>query len=129
METNREQNILLLWLNWHFYEMPKFLFGVWTNYVSFALNYFSLPILIKSIFSPWRRYRWVYPKSFDIAEFFNTLISNIFSRFLGALMRIVLIVVGVIFQLFVILAGIIILLFWVLIPFFIIMGFLFFFFY
>ncbi len=117
-----KKNIFILWLHWHFYEMPKFLLEIWQNYVLFAINYFSLPLLLKSLFSPWRRYRWNYPKGFNVGEFISTLISNIFSRFLGFLMRIVLIIIGVLFQIFVICAGLIVFLFWVLLPFIILIG-------
>ena len=119
----KKQNIFTLWFFWHFYETPKFLFGVWKNYILFALNYFSLPLLFKSLFAPWRKYKWNYPRGINVAEFFNTLISNVFSRFLGALMRIVLIIFGILFQIFVIFAGFIIFLLWLLLPFIVIAGF------
>jgi len=120
-----KNNILVTWLIWHFIEMPKFLLGVWNNYILFALNYFSLPILLKSLFSPWRRYRWNYPKWYEVTEFLSTLASNVFSRILGAMVRVVLIVIGILFQIFVIVSGFIVILLWILIPFFIIAGFLF----
>jgi len=129
MEINSKQNIFKVWLFWYFYEMPNFLLEVWKNYILFALNYFSLPILLKSLFSPWHKYKWNYPKGFDVGEFLSTLISNVFSRIIGALMRIVLIVIGILFQVFVIFAGFIIFLLWILIPFIIIAGFLFVLFY
>jgi hypothetical protein len=125
MEQNNKKNIFTLWLNWHFVEMPGFLFSVWKGYILFASNYFSLPILVKSLFSPWRKYRWNYPKGFDLGGFFSTLISNVFSRFLGALMRMALIVVGILFQIFVIFAGLIVFLLWLFIPFIIMAGFVF----
>ena len=125
MQTFQRQNIFYLWLFWHFYEMPEFLLKVWKNYILFALNYFSLPILLKSLIAPWRKYKWNYPKWFDVGEFFSTFISNVFSRLLGALMRIVLIIFGIVFQVFVIFAGLMIFLLWLLIPFIIIAGFLF----
>lgn len=125
MGTDSKQNILSLWFIWHFFEMPRFLLGVWKNYILFALNYFSLPGLLRSLFAPWRRYKWNYPKSFDIAEFFSTLFSNAFSRLLGALVRVVLIAVGIAFQIFVIVAGFTVLLLWVIIPFIIVAGILF----
>ncbi len=123
MENN--QNIFIDWVSWHFYEMPNFLLEVWKNYILFALNYFSLPLLLKSFLSPWRRYKWRYPKGFDVVEFLNTLISNFFSRILGAMMRIVLIVVGILFQIFVIFAGAVIFLAWIFLPFIILAGLLF----
>jgi len=129
MATNNRQNIFLVWLYWHFFEMPAFLILVWKNYIFFASNFFSLPILLKSFFAPWRRYKWNYPRGIDIGEFFSTLISNLFSRFLGALMRIVLIIAGILFQIFVILAGLIIFLLWILLPLIVIAGLLFVFFY
>ena len=127
METPiKKQNIFAVWALWHFYEMPKFLFEVWKNYILFALNYFSVLLLIKSFFAPWRRNRWNYPTSFDVGEFLNTFFSNSFSRILGAGMRTVLILVGVCFQFFVIIAGVTVILFWVLMPFIALAGFLFF---
>jgi hypothetical protein len=129
MQSTGKQNIVSLWFYWQFYEMPIFLLGVWKNYILFALNYLSLTVLLKSLFAPWRRYKWNYPKGLNVGEFFNTLISNAFSRLLGALMRVVLIVAGILFQIFVIFAGLIIFLSWILAPFIIIAGFLFVLFY
>jgi len=125
MEKVAKEGILISWFLWQFYEMPKFLFEVWNNYFVFATNLFSVPLLLKTLFSPWRKYKWQYPRGFDIGEFFSTLISNFFSRILGAMMRIVLITVGILFQIFVAIAGSIIFLGWLLIPFIVILGFLF----
>lgn len=125
MVTNNDQNIFKEWFFWYFYEMPKFLLEVWKNYFLFGLNYFSVLILLKSLFAPWRRYRWIYPKGINVVEFFNTLISNIVSRILGFLMRIILILAGISFQIFVIFAGLVIFLSWVLIPLIAIAGFFF----
>ena len=122
---SKQDNIITMWFLWHFYEMPKFLLLVWKNYISFGANFFSVPILIKTIFSPWRRYKWRYPKGFDIGEFFSTLISNVFSRIIGTILRLVLIIIGIFLQVFVAIAGLIIFAGWLLIPFIIIAGLLF----
>lgn len=121
----REQNIFSLWFLWQFYQMPKFLLQAWNNYFMFAANLFSLPLLLKTFFSPWRRYNWKYPRGFDLAGFFNTLISNIFSRILGAIVRTVLIIIGILFQIFVVIFGLIIFIGWILVPFIAIFGILF----
>jgi len=117
-KSEKRENIVIMWLLWRFYEMPKFLFSVWRSYLLFGLNYFSIDLLLKTLFSPWRRYNWVYPKGFDIKEFFNTLVSNTFSRILGAICRMVLIIIGALAQIFIFL--------WLSIPFIIIGGILFF---
>ena len=119
-------NIIVMWISWHFYEMPKFLFSVWRNCLLFGLNYFSIPLLLKTLFSPWRRYNWFYPKGFDVKEFFNTFISNTFSRILGAMCRMVLIIIGVVAQIFIFVTGFAVIFLWFLIPFIIPFGILFF---
>jgi len=125
MEKSNSDNIFTTWLKWQFYEMPKFLLQAWNNYFLFSVNYFSFTLLLKTLFSPWRRYRWRYPRGFDLGEFFGTLISNFFSRILGALMRVVLIIAGIFFQLFVVIAGLIIFIAWFSLPFIVVTGFLF----
>ncbi len=115
--SNNQDNIIISWLLWHFYEMPRFLFSVWKNYLLFGLDFFSVPLLFLTLFSPWRKYRWNYPKGFSITEYLNTFISNIFSRIVGAVCRLVLIILGIIVQIFIFLAGIIVISFWILIPF------------
>jgi len=125
LSSGRQENVFIVWFLWQFYEMPKFLLLVWKNYMNFASNFFSLELLFKTFFSPWRRYKWKYPRGLDIKEIFNTFISNSFSRILGAMMRMVLIVVGIVFQLLVILIGFLVFLGWLLIPFIIILGIIF----
>lgn len=117
--------IILDWLKWHFLEMPAFLTKVWKNYLDFATNYFSVPLLLKTFFSPWKRYSWAYPKGLDFGEVFGTFISNVFSRFIGAFIRIFLILAGFAFQIFVIIAGFIVLIFWIFMPVIIFFGLLF----
>jgi hypothetical protein len=126
MEVEQRENIIVMWFLWQFYEMPKFLFSIWRNYLFFGLDFFSIPLLLKTLFSPWRKYNWVYPKNFDIKEFFNTLISNFVSRILGAMCRIVLIIVGAVAQFFIFIIGIVVIILWLLIPFVIVGGILFF---
>jgi hypothetical protein len=64
-----------------------------------------------------------------VGEFFNTLISNAFSRILGAFMRIFLIIAGILFQIFVAIAGLVAIACWILFPFIAIAGILFIFVY
>ena len=116
-KTPKQNNLISIWLVWHFYEMPQFLLMVWKNFLDFGANFFSIPLLLKTFFSPWRRYKWRYPKGFNIGEFFSTLISNIFSRIFGAVARLVLIVIGVILEAFIFITGGVIFILWFLIPF------------
>ena len=116
------QNIFLQYLIWQFFDMPRNILRAWRNFLKFNLNYFSVPLLIRSFFSPWRRYSVPYGRGFDIGKYFETLISNLIFRFLGAAMRSFLIIGGLIFEVLIIFAGIIIFLSWLVLPAILILG-------
>lgn len=119
MTKSYSGNIVISWLSWQFNEVPAFLVAVWGNYLKFVSGYFSVWILLKSFLSPWHKYQWAYPKGFNVGEFLNTLISNFFSRILGAFMRFFLILFGIISQILVAIIGFCVLVAWILMPFFI----------
>ncbi len=110
------KNIFFLYLSWHFLDVPKNILVGWKNVLRFNLNYFSIPLLLRTLFSPWRRYHWTYPKGFQIGKIFEVFISNLISRVLGAVLRIFLIFVGVLMEILIILTGIIIFLGWLALP-------------
>lgn len=57
--------------------------------------------------------------------YLETISSNFFSRFLGMICRIVLIIIGSIFQVFVLIAGAIVILGWLILPLLVLAGLLF----
>lgn len=70
----------------------------WQNLVSFSYNFFSIPLLTKTLFSPFQND--TPNRDFDILE---RVVFAIFSRILGFLFRIILIVLGLVFTLLTIL--------------------------
>ena len=110
------QNIFLQYLGWQFWEMPKSILISWKNFLRFGLNYFSLPLLLKTFFSPWRQYKWSYGKGFDIGRYLEVFISNLISRTLGAVLRVFLIIIGILVEVFIIFAGMIIFFGWLILP-------------
>jgi len=54
-EVVKNENIIVEWFLWHFWDMPKFLFSIWNNYIMFASNFFSLQQLFGTFFAPWIR--------------------------------------------------------------------------
>lgn len=109
-------NIVASFIYWHFIERSKSLLQVWKNFLFFSANFFSTPLLLKTLFSPWRRYNWSYPRGFDVGKYFETIISNLFSRIIGAICRSAMIIAGTIFQVFVLVTGAIIFLGWLFLP-------------
>jgi len=119
------ENILIQYLSWQFFDVPKKLIRAWKNLLLFNLNYFSIPLLIKTLFAPWRRYKMSYGRGFDIGRYFEAFISNLIFRTLGAIVRIFLIIIGLFAEVFIILAGIIVFLGWLLGPVILIYGLIF----
>lgn len=117
-----EKNIFSLWLYWRFFEVPKGILKAWKNFLKFSLSYFSIAQLLKSFFSPWRRYTWIYPRGFDAGKYLEVFFSNLISRTLGAIFRTFLIVTGILFEIFIVFTGLFILLGWLSLPFFLTLG-------
>jgi len=111
-----KQNIFFQWLSWQFFDVPRSILIAWKNFLKFNLNYFSIPLLLKTLFSSWRRYRVPYGKGFDIGRYFEAAFSNLLFRILGAAMRGFLIIIGLLVEIFIIFAGIIMVFGWLLFP-------------
>jgi len=120
IEASPKRNIILKWLVWHFFEVPKkILQGFW-NFLVFNFNYFSISLLLKTLFSHWRRYRDFHGRGFDLKQYAQVFISNAISRVLGFIIRIITIFIGLIAEFFIFLGGIFIFVVWLFLPFIII---------
>ena len=116
MEITEKAGIFWQWISWQFFDVPKNILKAWKNFLNFGLYYFSIPLLIKTFFSPWRRYKWSYGKGFDIGKYFEAFVSNLISRILGAILRFFLIIIGLLFETFIIFAGFFVFLGWLILP-------------
>jgi len=116
IEVAKTQNIFFQWLFWQFFEMPGNILKAWRNFLRFNLNYFSIPLLLKTFFSPWRKYKWSYGKGFDIKRYLESFFSNLISRTLGAIIRSFLIIIGLLVEIFIVFAGTIIFFSWLVLP-------------
>ncbi|MBU4351379.1 hypothetical protein L6250_02290 [Candidatus Parcubacteria bacterium] len=116
------QNIILLWLYWHFVEAPKQIFRGWMNILVFNWNYFSVTLLFKTLFAYWHQYRWHYPRGFDIGKYLEVFFSNMISRILGAIMRTFMIFFGIIVQFGILIIGLAALITWLAMPLLIVLG-------
>ena len=102
--------------------MPMEILRVWQNFLRFNLNYFSLSLLLKTFFSPWRRYGYSYGRGFDFKKYFEAWSFNAVSRGLGAIIRIILIVIGLTSEIFIVIGGLIMFLTWLVLPALLILG-------
>ena len=120
--SHSKENIVGIWAFWYFVEMPKEILQAWKNFLRFNFNFFSIPLLLKTLFSHWKRYYWVRGRGFNFSEYFNVLFSNLTSRFLGAMVRFVLIIVGIFCEILVFLFGLTIFVGWFFLPIILVLG-------
>jgi hypothetical protein len=110
------QNIFIQYLTWHFYDQPRKILKTWEGFLLFNLEYFSVFLLLKTFFSPWRQYTWSYPRGLDIPKYLETFFSNRISSILGAILRAPIIITGIIFEILILIIGFLIFLGWLVLP-------------
>jgi hypothetical protein len=114
--------ILARYLAWQLYDVPRALLAAWKNFLRFNLDYFSIPVLLRTYFSYWRKYSSSYGRGFNMGRYFETFIFNMMSRIIGAILRTFFIILGLISELFIIIAGAAALLVWLVSPLILIFG-------
>ena len=117
-----QQNIVFRYLIWHFFDMPKNILRAWRDYLRFNLNYFSVPLLLKTLFSPWRKYQVSYGKGFDAGRYLEAFFSNLIFRIFGGIIRAFLIIIGLISEVVVVFGGAIAFFAWLVLPALIVLG-------
>ncbi len=85
-----------LW--WQYEAGLVLMFEAWMNVHWFLLHFFSVPELIKSLFSPFHRMRERKKRGFDLEDIFEVLAINVLMRIVGALVRLVFIGSGLVVQ-------------------------------
>lgn len=107
---------ILLFLEWYYKDIPVKFFKIWKNYIWFWSYYFSLKDLLLTFFSPWRRYTESYGRGFDIKRWLSTFVWNIFSRFMGMILRFFLILFALIVELLTLIFGVLFFIVWPFFP-------------
>jgi hypothetical protein len=115
-------NIFFEALIWQFFDAPKAILIGWKNFLLFNLNYFSIPLLLRTYFSHWHRYSYSYEKVFEFWKNIEVFVFNMMSRIIGAILRTFFIIIGALVEAAIVIIGLIILLTWLALPFLLISG-------
>jgi len=102
---------------WQFVDIPKEILKAWRNFLLFYLDYFSVPLLLKTYFSYWHKYYYSYGRGFDPWRFVEAFVFNVFSRIMGAILRTFLIIAGIIAEIVIFFAGLAVFIGWIVLPF------------
>lgn len=115
-------SIFLQGFIWYFGDMSRAILRGWGNFLNFNLNYFSFLLLLKTFFSPWRRYKYSYGRTFEVWQNIETFVFNMMSRIIGAVLRIGLIILGLALEVLIFLAGAVIFISWLFLPVLLLLG-------
>ena len=72
---------------WHYSLALAAWWRIYGNLLWFLYHFFSLPIIIRTLFAPWRRLAEPYPKGFNPAATAETLVVNGLMRLIGLIIR------------------------------------------
>lgn len=109
--------LIIHYLYWHYLVAPRNLLGIWRNFLTFDWHFFSIGLLLKTFFRPWKRIVVLKRvRGFDPKEFLERQIGNLFSRFLGMIVRSFVIALGCLAEIATCISGLVILLAWLVLP-------------
>lgn len=109
--------ILRDYMRWHYTRAFSDSFHIWRNVTFFVFTFFSIPLLLRTLFQPWKRIEAGRETSgFDIQDYLSTKVVNLVMRLVGAFMRLSLIVIGLMCTGTVVVAGLQFFIFWLFLP-------------
>lgn len=101
---------------WHYTTAFGEIFHVWKNLIWFTINFFSIPQMLRSYFSPWKRMTENRGNTFNFEDLAGFIIINLISRIIGMILRTIVIFLGTLALVFLITAIIVTYIFWLCAP-------------
>ncbi|MCJ7740407.1 hypothetical protein MUP32_03775, partial [Candidatus Microgenomates bacterium] len=107
---------MLSYLDWHYHIVWRKVLMLWRNLTLFPLYYFSVPLHLRTLLSPWKRQRVKMKPGFDINDFIYVVIFNLSSRIIGMVLRSITIIYGLALSAVAFLIGLVPAIIWGVIP-------------
>ena len=104
------------YLRWHYSDGIFDLVGVIRNFLWFFYEFFSIPLLLKTLFVPFNRIKEEHQKGFNPALWAQELLVNTLMRVVGALLRVLTILIGIIIELLTLISGFAFVIIWLCVP-------------
>ena len=109
--------ILRDYMRWHYTRAFSDSFAIWRNITYFVFTFFSIPLLLRTLFQPWKRIEAERESSgFDLQDYLSTKLVNFIMRLVGAAMRLMLIFIGLMCTGFVVVVGLQFFIVWIFLP-------------
>jgi hypothetical protein len=82
------------YLAWHYTTGLLDCLRLLANFLWFVYHFFSVPVIARTLFSPWRRLSETYRGGFDPERAFETFIVNLLMRIFGLIVRVMFLIVA-----------------------------------
>jgi len=109
--------LLPYYVAWHYGQALKNIAAVTRNLIWFFWHFFSIGLLLSTLFTPWQRIHEERPKNtIDLGPILSTILINTLMRIAGAIIRLFVIALGVITILGTLAGSIIFFVLWLALP-------------
>lgn len=109
--------LILSYFIWHYTVALKDFFNLSKNFLWFIFHFFSISVLLKTLFSPWQKLDESYKRGFNLNAIFETFVVNVLMRIVGFFIRITMIVVGTLTWIITLATSIVTFMVWIFLPF------------
>ena len=108
--------IITDYLLWHYTRAFRDMAITMRNVFYFVVHFFSIPLLIRTLFAPFKRVTEAYEHR-GIEAFMETFVVNVMTRIVGAFVRLSIILIGLLTLVFTVFGCLFFFIFWVTAPF------------
>lgn len=113
--------LLFHYVHWHYTRAIRDIIRIWMNFFWFFFNFFSIDLLLKTLFAPFNRLDEGLKKGFDISAWAESILVNLLMRVVGACLRTFLIFIGIVMLVLTAVFGSVMLVVWILAPLFVVL--------
>lgn len=97
-------------LKWHYSKALADIFSLWKNFARFLFHFFSIMLLVRTFFAPFKRLGG------GTGTFFENIIAGTLMRLVGIVCRLILIVVGIMSIVVETILAVVFFILWILLP-------------
>lgn len=105
------------YIGWHYGAALRDILELEKNFLWFGYNFFSLPLLLKTLVAPFYRIKLAQEGILDIGSIMGTIAVNMMARLVGFFLRLFVLALGAAFEIAVLLLLIPTLTIWLFLPF------------
>lgn len=108
--------LLLDYMKFHYGRAIRSIWQIVGNFMWFFYHFFSVPLLLRTLWKPWHKLEDTQTSRASIGSFFEKIIINAILRAFGFVVRICAVSVGLLFVIGVFITGLVFTIFWIVAP-------------